>query len=179
MPNCWDGVNLDSADHRSHVAYSEGSDPQGACPASHPVKMIQIRIFTRIKPYTGGIHVFSDGSGLFHSDYFSGWEASFLQTVLDNCQNPSFEAMPTSWCENHVTFRDAPKNHASNDTDIEKLQSLQPNPPFDPSFITNERVDFVSCLPGSDGCDTGTTAQPMTTTTQEVYNCCVPNPCPD
>ena len=21
MPNCWDGVNLDSADHRSHVAY--------------------------------------------------------------------------------------------------------------------------------------------------------------
>ena len=32
MPNCWDGVNLDSSDHRSHVAYSEGSDPQGACP---------------------------------------------------------------------------------------------------------------------------------------------------
>ncbi len=33
FPNCWDGVNLDSPDHRSHMAYSGG----GACPASHPV----------------------------------------------------------------------------------------------------------------------------------------------
>ena len=36
-PDCWDGKNLDSADHRSHVAYSAyigQSYPQ--CPATHP-----------------------------------------------------------------------------------------------------------------------------------------------
>ena len=126
-----------------------GIDPRLPCPDTHPVKIPQIRIFTRIEPYSGGIHVFSDGTGYFHSDYFSGWEASFLQGVLDNCVNPSFEAMPTQWCNTHVTFRDEPKNPNSNHTNIALLQTLQPNPPFDPSSITTEQVDNVACLPGN------------------------------
>ena len=163
MPNCWDGVNLDSADHRSHVAYGDSGDADSTCPSSHPVQIPQIRAFTRIKPYNGGIHVFSDGTGLFHADYFSGWEASFLQKVLDECDNNSFEAMPTSWCENHITFKDAPKNHNSNDTDLDKLQSFQPNPAFDPSFITTELIDNVCCLPGTQ-CECGTTTASTGTT---------------
>jgi hypothetical protein len=36
-PNCWDGVNLDSADHRKHVAYKKwGNDGKARCPKSHP-----------------------------------------------------------------------------------------------------------------------------------------------
>jgi hypothetical protein len=181
MPNCWDGVNLDSADHRSHVAYSEGSDPQGACPSTHPVQLPQVRYFTRIMPYPGGIHMFSDGSGLFHADYFSGWQASFLQKVLDECENNSFEAMPTSWCENHMTFRDAPKDASTNETNIAKLESLQPNPAFDPSFITTEFIDGVSCLPSNEctnqnGVTTTTVPSP---TTNPNYACCVDSPCPN
>ena len=26
MPSCWDGVNLDSADHRSHMAYTKNGE---------------------------------------------------------------------------------------------------------------------------------------------------------
>jgi hypothetical protein len=43
FPACWDGVNLDSPDHREHVAYSgTGASGGGSCPASHPVKLPQL-----------------------------------------------------------------------------------------------------------------------------------------
>lgn len=39
FPTCWDGVNLDSPDHRSHVAYPESGtlESGGRCPSTHPV----------------------------------------------------------------------------------------------------------------------------------------------
>lgn len=41
---CWDGQNLDSPDHKSHVAYGQGSGATGggACPSTHPVKLPQV-----------------------------------------------------------------------------------------------------------------------------------------
>ena len=44
FPTCWDGENLDSADHKSHVAYpSSGTfESVGPCPASHPVRLPQL-----------------------------------------------------------------------------------------------------------------------------------------
>jgi hypothetical protein len=47
FPTCWDGKNLDSPDHESHVAYGVGSaandvGPTGSCPASHPVIIPQV-----------------------------------------------------------------------------------------------------------------------------------------
>lgn len=49
FPTCWDGVNLDSPDHKSHVAYPiKGSITDrfdydgGICPDSHPVKVPQV-----------------------------------------------------------------------------------------------------------------------------------------
>jgi hypothetical protein len=42
FPSCWDGVNLDSPDHRSHMAYPTQTYDNGPCPASHPVRIISI-----------------------------------------------------------------------------------------------------------------------------------------
>jgi hypothetical protein len=48
FPTCWDGVNLDSPDHKSHIAYTtlDSGDidvgPTGSCPASHPVVIPQV-----------------------------------------------------------------------------------------------------------------------------------------
>jgi hypothetical protein len=47
FPTCWDGKNLDSPDHESHVAYATGAGstdvgPTGSCPASHPVVIPQV-----------------------------------------------------------------------------------------------------------------------------------------
>lgn len=148
MPSCWDGKNLDSPDHRSHVAYPEDSDPENPCPASHPVRLPQIRMFTRIMPYRGGIHFFSDGTGHFHADYFSGWDSSELQVILDSCENESFDAMPTDWCEDFATFRDAPKNPDSTIVDEAKLLAFQP-PALDVSSILDEEIDYLkTSLPG-------------------------------
>lgn len=46
FPSCWDGVNLDSPNHYSHMSYPDpnlpGSYNGGTCPSSHPVQMISI-----------------------------------------------------------------------------------------------------------------------------------------
>ena len=41
FPDCWDGVHLDSADHKSHISYAVGPNAQGrtVCDAAHPVKL--------------------------------------------------------------------------------------------------------------------------------------------
>lgn len=38
FPSCWDGKNLDSEDHKSHVAYPD-LVMNGNCPDSHPVHL--------------------------------------------------------------------------------------------------------------------------------------------
>ena len=49
FPNCWNGRDLDSADHRSHMAYGE----LGLCPPSHPVEVPTINLNLRY-PVRGG-----------------------------------------------------------------------------------------------------------------------------
>ena len=49
--------------------------------------------------------MFSDGSDVFHSDYFSGWDETQLQTVLDGCENESEAANPTAFCSSWLTYR--------------------------------------------------------------------------
>merc|ERR1719420_864623 len=91
FPTCWDGVNLNSTDMMSHVSYDESSGGwfDGDCPASHPVKIPEIQLYFRIQNYQGGQYVFSDGTSVYHADYFSGWDETFLQKVLDECSNES------------------------------------------------------------------------------------------
>jgi hypothetical protein len=42
FPSCWDGVNLDSDDHQSHVAYPIDNYNSGSCPEDFPVKLVSI-----------------------------------------------------------------------------------------------------------------------------------------
>jgi hypothetical protein len=44
FPSCWDGVSLDSPDHKSHVAYAPNSGALAGdrCPKSHPVRIPQV-----------------------------------------------------------------------------------------------------------------------------------------
>nr|AEL31250.1 hypothetical protein [Armillaria mellea] len=41
FPACWDGVNVDSPDHKSHVAFLSQLD-NGDCPATHPVGLMKL-----------------------------------------------------------------------------------------------------------------------------------------
>ena len=148
FPTCWDG-RLDSDDHVSHVHYTLDGELDGPCPSSHPQRLPQIQFFFRILSYDGGWHTFADGSSVFHADYMSGWDENFLQDVLDNCETDSFAANPNSFCENFLTFRDAPKCTDEDKCDfgdpqlIEKIKAFQP-PPLDiKSTVTPEETEIL------------------------------------
>ncbi|KAL1856295.1 hypothetical protein VTK73DRAFT_8407 [Phialemonium thermophilum] len=44
FPTCWDGKNLDSPDHMSHMSYPASGtfESEGPCPATHPVRTPQL-----------------------------------------------------------------------------------------------------------------------------------------
>ncbi len=108
-PDCWDGKNIDSADHRSHVAYSSYGDwGYQKCPASHP---LVIPTFTMGVWYTTDADLDRSGSwdssrstwslssdsmpgmakmrpgSSFHADWFGAWDDTVMKMWTDNCIN--------------------------------------------------------------------------------------------
>lgn len=156
LPSCWDGVTISSPpDHTSHVAYTDTGEFDGKCPDSHPIKVPQIHLFFRIIPYVGGYHTFADGSGIFHSDYVSGWKEDFLQDLLDNCENEGESSMPNFFCEDILTYRDAPKCTDEEECDfgdpdlLEKIRAFQPTQALDVKgmIAAEETCQIVRELP--------------------------------
>jgi hypothetical protein len=81
--DCWDGEHLDSADHRSHAAYSA----DGRCPRSHPVHLPQLTVSVMF-PISGEGHDLSLASGSIHSahgDFLNAWDADGLGREIDQC----------------------------------------------------------------------------------------------
>ena len=82
FPNCWDGTNLDSTDHKSHMAYSRG----GRCPASHPVVVPAISLIVRYPSAGGpGVQLASGSSFSGHADFFNAWDQSELTRLVETC----------------------------------------------------------------------------------------------
>jgi len=95
FPSCWDGKNLDSANHRSHVAYPD-LVMTGACPPGFPVKLPGLFYETiwATNSFVGkaGEFVISNGDPNgqgYHADFMNGWDEKFLQQAVDTCTNPS------------------------------------------------------------------------------------------
>jgi hypothetical protein len=84
FPSCWDGVNLDSADHKSHMAYPHNS----SCPADHPVPIAKL---TEDIGYditnTSGVTLASGGTITGHGDFMNGWTQSVLDALVKHCLN--------------------------------------------------------------------------------------------
>jgi len=84
FPQCWDGVRLDSPDHRSHVAYPR----KDVCPATHPVKLPHIKLYVRFPQSVGGSgYVFSDGMQVAHADFWNTWQQPALEELVVRCLN--------------------------------------------------------------------------------------------
>lgn len=75
FPDCWNGQDLDSADHKSHLAYSAA----GACPVSHPVVVPALQFKLRYATSgEAGMRLASGPGYTAHADFFNGWESAAL-----------------------------------------------------------------------------------------------------
>lgn len=106
FPQCWDGKNLDSPDHKSHMAYVCNDECLTAdnkigktfngCPATHPVLIPSIAInadFFDLDP-TAKYRLASDnystafdGGYSLHADWMNGWDEPTLNRMVKNCLN--------------------------------------------------------------------------------------------
>jgi hypothetical protein len=97
FPQCWDGVNLDSPDHKSHMAYASGG-----CPRSHPVALpeiaFQIHYDVTASSPTSRWRLSSDnydrskpGGYSGHADWFMGWDPATVNTFVTRCVNASVD----------------------------------------------------------------------------------------
>jgi hypothetical protein len=86
FPDCWNGQNLDSADHKSHMT----DDDNGTCPASHPVKLpalnYEISYFDVNGP-SSQLALSSGGQYSLHGDFMAAWNPAVQQALINKCVN--------------------------------------------------------------------------------------------
>jgi len=103
FPSCWNGVDLDSANHKDHMAYPIVSGGKLVCPASHPhaVARISFHYSFPIFPYDvdPGTHTTKDyrlasdnytvtgsnGGLSLHGDWFNGWHPEAMDLLVQGC----------------------------------------------------------------------------------------------
>jgi hypothetical protein len=87
FPGCWDGRNLDSPDHKSHMAYPV----RGACSVSHPVRLPSLNVRLRWKMARGipgsQLALSSGGQYSLHADFWNVWSPAVMQWLVTNCLN--------------------------------------------------------------------------------------------
>jgi Domain of unknown function (DUF1996)/F5/8 type C domain len=82
-PSCWDGVHLDSPDHRSHMAYPVN----GRCTAGHPVAlpMIEFKMAFPVRGNLANVHLASGRGFSFHYDFFNAWDPATQAALVNHC----------------------------------------------------------------------------------------------
>jgi hypothetical protein len=100
FPTCWDGVNLDSSNHRSHMAYAVIPTAAGwnKCDDAHPymIPSIELQLYWEVDANfaAGKWHLASDEmvSGAatdpgmtFHTDYMMAWSPTVLNQIMSTC----------------------------------------------------------------------------------------------
>ena len=84
FPECWNGRDLDSPDHKRHLAYTGN----GLCPSSHPVAVPSLSLTVRY-PVSGGpgYHLASGGAYSGHADFVNSWDQRELVRLVGDCLN--------------------------------------------------------------------------------------------
>jgi hypothetical protein len=105
FPICWDGKNLDSSDHKSHMAFEvqlQKAPWTWSCPATHPVLMPTLTEKVQYTITEAGQsarwRLSSDNYGTdklggysLHADWFNGWDAKVQEKWIANCLNAKMD----------------------------------------------------------------------------------------
>ena len=80
FPECWDGKNLDSADHKSHVSYAT----RGTCKAGTiPLAQLELRIVYPRQSTVSGLALASGSISSMHADFMNGWKQRGFENKVD------------------------------------------------------------------------------------------------
>jgi hypothetical protein len=103
LPDCWDGVHLDTADHRSHMAVATGAGVNGrrACPADHPYNIPEVAeqaYFRTDANFAAGLWRLSSDEMVpgvaagttLHFDYWEAWSPVVKNLWQTGCINGHF-----------------------------------------------------------------------------------------
>ena len=117
FPHCWDGVNLDSPNHASHMAYPEQDQtPPFAfhCPATHPRVLpnmsFNVGYPIRAEDDVSAWRLSSDmdptaPAGVSgHADYFFGWNPETNKTWTKNCLTNKQDGHAYLLCDGRTLF---------------------------------------------------------------------------
>lgn len=85
FPDCWNGRDLDSSNHRSHLRYSA----RGRCPASHaePLPRLELRVTWPVRPQPGQVSLASGAPYTMHADFWNTWQQRRLRALVNRCLN--------------------------------------------------------------------------------------------
>jgi uncharacterized protein YjdB len=98
FPQCWDGVNLDSPDHKSHMSYPVYRNPpqNSSCPSSHPIAIPEItehfdylvtnasdQNYWRLSSDMYSLSTRGGASG--HADWMNGWDEATMASIVNEC----------------------------------------------------------------------------------------------
>lgn len=144
FPDCWDGKNLDSANHKSHMAFSSGS--RGSCPSTHPVKLPRLTFeswYFDVNGPASSLSWASGGAYTFHGDVISAWDTTAGANLVNQCINKAFDCNP-------LTYPNIPKGDVTQAQIDAQLAGTTPSLP--------------SPAPGGDHGDHGSHPSPTPTT---------------
>jgi hypothetical protein len=88
FPDCWNGRDVRSPDHKSHMAYSKNA----ACPAGHPVSLPRLIArfqWTNHYPNPAALTLSSGRPYTLHADFWNAWDQARLEHLVRYCVNGS------------------------------------------------------------------------------------------
>ncbi len=131
-PSCWNGLHLDTPDHKSHMAYPvvKPGTNDDVCPASHPVAlpMVEFKMAFPVDGDMSGVRLASGAAYSFPYDFFNAWNEPTLTALVNHCIVGGLQCDARGFDQTH------PEAGAALDTDYELPRppvSDRPAPPPD------------------------------------------------
>jgi hypothetical protein len=134
-PACWNGINVDTPNHRSHMAFPQGDN---SCPETHPYRLatISLQIFFNINAdaVAGHWHLSSDEmlagwtsakGSTGHMDYFEAWDPTTIHLMHTQCEDVGISSADGALCDD-TAVKDGDKLTQSGGASVPSLDTFRP-----------------------------------------------------